>query len=119
MLNFLKRTIAKIWAKNHVKNAQKFKDNAVEDQENLLFSLVKTAEKTLFGRIHHFKEIKRVEDFQRLVPIADYEDLKPFIEKIKHGDRRSQQSCTNNVEHNKMFHQLYFGFKSCRRISKF
>lgn len=87
MLNFLKRTIAKIWAKNHVKNAQKFKNNAVEDQEKLLFSLVKTAEKTLFGRIHHFKEIKRVEDFQRLVPIADYEDLKPFIEKIKHGDR--------------------------------
>ena len=87
MLNFLKRTIAKIWAKNHVKNAQKFKNNAVEDQEKLVLSLVKDAEKTLFGRIHHFGEIKNLQDFQRLVPIADYEDLKPFIEKIKHGDR--------------------------------
>ncbi|MGZ5273916.1 MAG: GH3 auxin-responsive promoter family protein [Kaistella sp.] len=87
MLNFIKKKIALLWAKNHVKNTENFKQNAVEDQEKLLLSLVKTAEKTLFGREHQFESIHTVEDFQNQVKIADYEDLKPYIEKVKKGQR--------------------------------
>ena len=87
MLNFIKRKIALIWAKKHVKETENFKQNAVEDQEKLLISLVKTAEKTLFGREHQFETIKNIQDFQNLVKIADYEDLKPYIEKVKKGQR--------------------------------
>lgn len=87
MLNFIKKNIALIWAKNHVKGTESFKKNAVENQENLLISLVKTAEKTLFGRSHQFENIKTVADFQSQVPVADYEDLKPYIEKVKKGQR--------------------------------
>ena len=88
MLNFIKRKIALIWAKKHVKETENFKQNAVEDQEKLLISLVKTAEKTLFGREHQFETIKNIQDFQNLVKIADYEDLKPYIEKVKKGQRK-------------------------------
>ncbi|MGA9211668.1 GH3 auxin-responsive promoter family protein [Kaistella sp.] len=87
MINFIKKNIALIWAKNHVKKTNSFKANAVQDQENLLLSLVKTAEKTLFGRTHQFENIKTIQDFQNQVQIADYEDLKPFIEKVKKGQR--------------------------------
>ena len=87
MLNFIKKKIALIWAKKHVKQTENFKQNAVEDQEKLLISLVKTAEKTLFGREHQFEAIKNVQDFQNQVKIADYEDLKPYIEKVKKGQR--------------------------------
>ena len=87
MLNFLKKKIALAWAKKHVRQTEDFKNNAEKHQEELLLSLVKTAEKTLFGRLHHFDEIKNVQDFQAKVPIADYEDLKPFIEKIKKGQK--------------------------------
>ena len=87
MLNFIKRKIALVWAKKHVKQTENFKQNAVEDQEKLLISLVKTAEKTLFGREHQFEAIKNVQDFQNHVKIADYEDLKPYIEKVKKGQR--------------------------------
>ncbi|MDR2207017.1 MAG: GH3 auxin-responsive promoter family protein [Flavobacteriaceae bacterium] len=85
MPNFIKKKIALAWAKRHVENSENFNKNAVEIQEKLLQDLVKTAEKTSFGKIHHFEEIKSVEDFQNRVPIADYEDLKPFIEEIKLG----------------------------------
>ncbi|WOC52412.1 hypothetical protein BPO_1765 [Bergeyella porcorum] len=85
MLKFIKKTIALLWAKRHIQSAQEFKDNAVAQQEQLLLSLVKTAEKTLFGRVHQFEKIHSVEDFQQRVPIADYEDLKPYIEKVKRG----------------------------------
>ena len=87
MLNFIKKKIALVWAKKHVKQTESFKQNAVEDQEKLLISLVKTAEKTLFGREHQFEAIKNVQDFQNHVKIADYEELKPYIEKVKKGQR--------------------------------
>ena len=87
MLNFIKKKIALVWAKKHVKQTETFKQNAVEDQEKLLISLVKTAEKTLFGREHQFEAIKNVQDFQNHVKIADYEELKPYIEKVKKGQR--------------------------------
>lgn len=85
MFNFLKKQGAKIWAGNHVKKSEVFKKNAVEEQDKLLLSLVKTAEKTLFGREHRFEEIHTVEDFQKRVPVSDYEDLKPYIERVKKG----------------------------------
>ena len=87
MVNFLKKNIALLWAKNHVKATKAFKEDAVEDQQKLLLSLVKTAEKTLFGRHHQFEDIKSIEDFQAKVPVADYEELKPYIEKVKKGQR--------------------------------
>ena len=87
MLNFIKKNVALIWAKNHVKGTQSFKQNAVNDQEKLLLSLVKTAEKTLFGRTHQFENVKSILDFQHQVKVADYEDLKPYIEKVKKGQR--------------------------------
>ncbi|AZI66807.1 hypothetical protein EIB71_03565 [Kaistella daneshvariae] len=87
MVNFLKKNIALLWAKKHVKGTKAFKQNAVEDQQKLLLSLVKTAEKTLFGRHHQFEDIKNIEDFQAKVPVADYEELKPYIEKVKKGQR--------------------------------
>ncbi|WP_300672589.1 GH3 auxin-responsive promoter family protein [Soonwooa sp.] len=88
MLNFIKKNIAKVWAKKHVAATQEFKISAAKDQEALLLDLVKTAEKTLFGREHQFENIKSIEDFQKLVPISDYEDLKPYIEKVKRGQAK-------------------------------
>lgn len=87
MLNFIKKKIALIWAKKHVKETEIYKQNAVEDQEKLLLSLVKTAEKTLFGREHQFENIQNVQDFQKQVNISDYEELKPYIERVKKGQR--------------------------------
>ncbi|MGI9652400.1 GH3 auxin-responsive promoter family protein [Chryseobacterium sp. RLHN22] len=87
MLNFLKKNAALIWAKKHVQKAEEFKKNAEKNQEELLLSLVDTAKKTLFGRTYGFENIKSVKNFQEKVPVADYEDLKPYIEKVKRGQR--------------------------------
>ncbi len=88
MLNFIKKKIALIWAKQYIEKSKEFKSNAVRDQQDLLLELVKTAEKTLFGREHHFESVKSIEDFQKNVPVADYEDLKPYIEKVKKGQAK-------------------------------
>lgn len=85
MLNFFKKNAALIWAKKHVQKAEGFKKNAEKNQEGLLLSLVSTAQKTLFGREHDFENVHSVKDFQDRVPVADYEDLKPYIERVKKG----------------------------------
>lgn len=85
MLSFLKKNIALIWAKKHVQKAEEFKKNQEKDQEKLLLSLITTAKKTLFGREHQFENIHSIKDFQKNVPISDYEDLKPYIERVKKG----------------------------------
>ncbi len=59
--------------------------SAVEDQENLLKSLVKSAKNTEFGKEHGFESIQSYDDFKKQVPVRDYEDIKPYIEKIKQG----------------------------------
>lgn len=85
MLNFFKKNAALIWAKKHVQKAEDFKKNAEKNQEDLLLSLVNTAQKTLFGREHDFENIHSVKEFQDKVSVADYEDLKPYIERVKKG----------------------------------
>ncbi len=60
-------------------------ETAVEDQENWLKQLVKTGRHTEFGREHGFEGIQTYEDFKKQVPIRDYEELKPYINKIKEG----------------------------------
>lgn len=85
MLSFLKKNIALAWAKKHVRQAEEFKKNPEKDQEKLLLSLITTAKKTLFGREHDFENIDSIKKFQERVSIADYEDIKPYIERVKKG----------------------------------
>ena len=59
-----------------------WKNNAVVVQKNLLFSLIKTAKKTQFGREHDFNKITSYSDWKKHVPIRDYEGLKGYIQQI-------------------------------------
>ena len=58
---------------------------AVEDQEAILKELLKTAKATDFGKEHKLQDVSVYEEFIRAVPVRDYEQFKPFIEKIKEG----------------------------------
>ncbi len=59
---------------------------AVEYQEEIRKELVRTARFTAFGRDHHFGAIKTYADFQREVPIGDYEAFRPYADRIKAGE---------------------------------
>jgi hypothetical protein len=81
----LKSLLAKPFANYIYKQIKKGIGTAVEDQDKIFASIVKSASKTVFGADHSFAEIKTHEDYCRLVPIRDYEAFKPYIEKIKEG----------------------------------
>ncbi len=60
-------------------------ETALADQENIFKSNVKTARNTEFGKDHHFDQVQTYEQFKEQVPVRDYEQLKPYIDKIKEG----------------------------------
>lgn len=60
-------------------------ETAGEDQQNIFKGLVKSARQTIFGKDHGFAGIDNYEAFKKQVPVRDYEQLKPYIEKIKEG----------------------------------
>jgi hypothetical protein len=56
-------------------------------QQKVFESLILTGRKTLFGKDHGFESIKTHADFKKQVPIRDYEVLKPYVEKVLHGEQ--------------------------------
>lgn len=59
--------------------------HAAEDQEAILQELLKTGRKTVFGRAHDLDDVADYAAFRQAVPVRDYEQLRPYIEKIKQG----------------------------------
>lgn len=55
-------------------------------QQDYLLQQLRRETSTGFGRDHHFAEIRKVEDFRKRVPISRYEDLEPYIERVKQGE---------------------------------
>lgn len=61
-------------------------EKAAENQEMLFQYLLENGQMTEYGQKHGFKTIRHYEDFSKHVEIVEYEDLKPWIEKIMLGE---------------------------------
>jgi hypothetical protein len=73
-------------AKKVVSKIYKQTNNAVNVQNKLLRKLVKEAKNTAFGKDHNFSKITSYTQFKTQIPIRDYEDLKPYIERVVAGE---------------------------------
>jgi GH3 auxin-responsive promoter len=64
-----------------------WRNNPLDAQREVLQDLVTSAQYTEFGRKYNFSELFNVRDFKEAIPIHDYEDLKPYIERIMRGEQ--------------------------------
>ncbi len=81
----IKSFLAKPFATYIHKQIRKSALTAIEDQEKIFQSLIKSAAKTEFGKEHHFTTIKNYDDFIKNVPVREYEDFEKYIDKVKQG----------------------------------
>jgi len=58
-----------------------------EVQSELLFSLLRNAENTLYGRKYDFLSIRSYQTFSERIPIITYEDFQPYIERARRGEQ--------------------------------
>jgi len=82
----IKSIAAKIFAKSIHNKTQKWASNPVETQQKVFNDLIRQAKETQFGKDHKFNEIKTFEDFANQVPIRDYEELKPYVDRVVKGE---------------------------------
>jgi phenylacetate-coenzyme A ligase PaaK-like adenylate-forming protein len=83
----LKSFFAKIYAQIVKRNIHQWASKPVETQEKVFHQLISEAQNTSFGFDHQFKKIKNYNDFKKFVPIRDYEDLRPYIDKVVAGEK--------------------------------
>jgi len=55
-------------------------------QKKVLIQKIHKAQTSLFGKKHHFDQIHSVDDFRRLVPLSTYDEMAPYINKVRQGD---------------------------------
>lgn len=73
--------------KNRIGQIEKFKNNPLEIQREILFKLVHTAKDTEFGKKHHFRKISSYKDYNQWIPVHDYETIMPYIQQTMKGQQ--------------------------------
>jgi len=81
----IKAALAKPFAKRIYKKVQKWANNPIQTQDKVFKDLISQATSTTFGIDHDFISINNYHDFVKRVPIRDYEDLKPYVDKVVAG----------------------------------
>lgn len=82
----IKSFLSKILAKSVANQTRKWSENPIETQRRVFLQLIKSAQQTAFGKDHHFDKINSFEDFANQVPVRDYEEIKPYIERVVKGE---------------------------------
>jgi GH3 auxin-responsive promoter len=73
--------------KKRLQQIELFRDNPVMAQLEVFHSLVRSARYTEWGRKHDYANISDPEEFRRRVPIQDYEDVKPWVARLRAGEQ--------------------------------
>ena len=64
-----------------------YRDHAFEIQKETLLNLINKAKNTHWGEKHQYNSIKTVRDFQNAVPLQTYDDIRPYIQRLRNGEK--------------------------------
>jgi hypothetical protein len=74
-------------ARSRLWRIEAWKNNPLDAQREVLQDLVTSAQYTEFGRKFNFSNLFTVKDYKNAVPIHEYNDLKPYIERMMTGEQ--------------------------------
>ncbi|HZW77797.1 MAG TPA: GH3 auxin-responsive promoter family protein [Flavobacteriaceae bacterium] len=83
----IKSLAAKIFAKIIATRTKKWVEAPFQTQQKVFQDLISKAKNTAFGKDHDFENILNYTDFAERVPIRDYEEIKPYIERVVAGEK--------------------------------
>jgi hypothetical protein len=65
---------------------EQWMEDPVASQFSVWQDLIAAGQYTEFGRKHHFSSLQSLQEFKKAVPIRDYDQLKPYIERMLKGE---------------------------------
>ena len=74
-------------ARSRLWRIEAWKNNPIDAQREVLQDLVTSAQYTEFGRKYNFSNLFNIRDFKDAIPIHEYNDMKPYIERIMNGEQ--------------------------------
>jgi len=91
--SFLTRMLLTIAGGKVIREMKKKSKNCKKASDNTLRHILTTSKDTVYGKEHHFEEILKAktpeelaELYHKYVPINEYKDLLPYIERHKNGE---------------------------------
>lgn len=82
----LKAIAAKIFATLVVSKMNRWAHAPAETQQKVFKQLISKASETAFGKDHDFSSITTAEEFAKKVPVRDYEQLRPYVDRVVAGE---------------------------------
>ena len=73
--------------KSRQRDLERYANYAEQLQLQAMSRLVQGGELTEWGFKHHFDSIRTYDDFARQMPVNTYEDLKGYIDRMRHGEK--------------------------------
>lgn len=84
--SLLKRILIIIAGKKHFNNFVKSLNAIEEHQNKVLLDIITRNQNTAFGIDHNFAQITDFESFRANVPVRDFEDHRPYINRVINGE---------------------------------
>jgi phenylacetate-coenzyme A ligase PaaK-like adenylate-forming protein len=84
-MNLLSKSISFV-ARLRYKRIHNWINHPAAAQRQVLQSLITAAQYTSFGKKYNFDKTFSVKDFKKRVPLQEYDDVKPYIEKMMQGE---------------------------------
>lgn len=80
-------TVLAWFIKKRIHQIDLFKKYPLEVQTEVRQDLIKRAANTAWGLKHDFGKIKNIQDFKSAMPLQDYEDIKPYVNRLMEGEQ--------------------------------
>ena len=82
----IKPSLVKPFAKRAAKSIQKWSSQPLKAQEKVFSDLLSVLKNTAFGKDHKLDKVNSYEAFKEHIAINDYENLRPYIDRIIAGE---------------------------------
>ncbi len=66
---------------------QYYSDHPIEIQNETLLELLNFAKNTEWGKKYNYSEITSIEEFKQNIPLQDYNDIKPLVDRLRAGEK--------------------------------
>ena len=83
----LRNRILRAYFAPRLRAIDRFRRHPVETQERVLRRLLRHGANTEFGKQYDLRHVRSVEQFQSKVDTFDYDSFKPYVERMKAGER--------------------------------
>lgn len=73
--------------KKRIHQIDLFRKYPIEVQEEVFNNSLELGAQTEFGRLHDFSSLSNYESFKEKIPLQEYEDVKPWVERLMAGEQ--------------------------------